>query len=392
MIPLLLTVSILLFCHYRYIDPEFNSRIGLFEKKMELLRQGLKIPAMSIAIAKNGKIVYTKGLGFADMENQIPATKHTTYRIASLTKTFSSTLILQLVDEGLIHLDDPVEKYGIFIKSSGIVRIRHLLSHTSEGEFPGEFYHYSGNFRHLATIAQVATGKSFMQLLIERIIKPARLKNTMPCKIDTILCEQYGIDYPEIVGNLAKPYLLDSLANLTNGSYPNYFGASAGLVSSVTDMARYAVLMDNYKFLKKETRRLTYIPAISIHGDTLPYSMGWFVNWFNGQKIVWHYGFWDCNSSMFIRIPEKKLSLIILTNTDKLSEPFPELENGNIFASPVAVEFCKLFLSDFKDINCTIPVQFFNSNYYFKLLPNNQFQHEKATNSRTSETEHSPDE
>ncbi|HEX8847823.1 MAG TPA: serine hydrolase domain-containing protein, partial [Pyrinomonadaceae bacterium] len=119
-------------------------RIARLETLLENLRQELKIPAYSAAIVKDQKVLWAKGFGYADVENKIPATEHTPYHLASLTKTFASTILMQLVQEGKIKLDDPVSKYGITLESDGVIRVRHLLSHTSEGN-PGEQYRYNGN-------------------------------------------------------------------------------------------------------------------------------------------------------------------------------------------------------------------------------------------------------
>ena len=118
-------------------QPSESARIARFETLLETLRQELKIPAYSAAIVKDQKVIWAKGFGYADVENKIPATEHTAYHLASLTKTFASTILMQLVQDGKIKLDDPVSKYGITLESDGVIRVRHLLSHTSEGN-PGE--------------------------------------------------------------------------------------------------------------------------------------------------------------------------------------------------------------------------------------------------------------
>src|SRR5687768_9701367 len=155
-------------------------RIARLEVLLENLRQELKIPAYSAAIVKDQKVIWAKGFGFADIENKIPATEHTPYHLASLTKTFGSTILMQLVQEGKINLDDPVSKYGINLESEGVIRVRHLLSHTSEGN-PGEQYRYNGNrFSELDKVVQRATGKSFAELLIANILDPLGMNETAP--------------------------------------------------------------------------------------------------------------------------------------------------------------------------------------------------------------------
>src|SRR6185295_10621248 len=104
----------------------------------------------------------------------------TAYHLASLTKTFASTILMQLVQEGKINLDDPVSKYGITLESNGVIKVRHLFSHTSEGN-PGEQYSYNGNrFAELDKVIEKATGKSFAELLIANILDPLDMNETAP--------------------------------------------------------------------------------------------------------------------------------------------------------------------------------------------------------------------
>jgi CubicO group peptidase (beta-lactamase class C family) len=93
------------------------SRLAQMETQLENLRHELKIPALSAAVVKDQKIVWAKGFGFADLENKIPATEHTPYHLASLTKTFTSTILMQLVQEGKIKLDDPVSNTALRSKA-----------------------------------------------------------------------------------------------------------------------------------------------------------------------------------------------------------------------------------------------------------------------------------
>src|SRR4029450_8742610 len=96
-----------------------TERLVPLEQTLDGLRQQLKIPAMSCARVKDQKVVWAKGLGYADLENKIRATKHTSYHLASLTKTFASTILMQLIQEGKVKLDDPVSKYGVLLDSEG---------------------------------------------------------------------------------------------------------------------------------------------------------------------------------------------------------------------------------------------------------------------------------
>lgn len=457
------------------------ARIARLETLLEGLRQELKIPAYSAAVVKDQKVLWAKGFGLADVENKIPATEHTPYHLASLTKTFASTILMQLVQEGKVKLDDPVSKYGVLLESDGVIRVRHLLSHTSEGN-PGEQYRYNGNrFAELDKVVQRASGKSFGELLIANILEPLGMNETAPNvprivgtkspgaadaaaegevkaavldimagfasgdvgQIERRLAPQHNgfqgeggfltsfIDAAElrdafkagfklkfevhdleaavygdtavstffmsgtvtppngtpraegpwrssfvwnkhdgtwklvhshrsainramitekhqqrfdaVVKTLAQPYALDREFKTTKISYPQGFSTSAGLMSTVLDMAKYDIAIDQNKFLTKETQQLAFTPARSTKGDELPYGLGWFTQNYKGTKLLWHYGYWTGNSSFILKVPERNLTFIIMANSDNLSRP-TSLGSGDALSSPVGMAFLKTFI------------------------------------------------
>jgi len=117
-----------------------KKRLEQFEKDIEASRESLKIPGISAVIVKDQKVLWTKGFGFADLENRVPATPDTLYSIASVTKTFASTLIMQLVEQGKLDLNEPISHYSSDFKDDS-VKIKHLITHTSSGT-PGEKFQY----------------------------------------------------------------------------------------------------------------------------------------------------------------------------------------------------------------------------------------------------------
>ena len=227
-------------------QPSDSARIARLETLLESLRQELKIPAYSAAIVKDQKVIWAKGFGYADVENKIPATEHTPYHLASLTKTFASTILMQLVQEGKIKLDDPVSKYGITLESDGVIRVRHLLSHTSEGN-PGEQYRYNGNrFAELDKVVERATGKSFAELLIANILDPLGMNETAP-NVPRIVSTKS----PNAAGQAAeaevKAAVMDIVAGFNSGNVDqierrlapqqNRFQGEGGFLTSFIDAA-----------------------------------------------------------------------------------------------------------------------------------------------------------
>ncbi|MFN2189930.1 MAG: serine hydrolase domain-containing protein [Candidatus Promineifilaceae bacterium] len=126
------------------IDPE---RLAALEDDLEELREILLIPGLSAAVVKDQELVWAKGFGFADLANKIPATPDTPYHLASVTKPIAATVIMQLVEEGLLDLEEPVSDFGVELESEGTINSRHLLTHTSSG-VPGTEHHYDGTTHH----------------------------------------------------------------------------------------------------------------------------------------------------------------------------------------------------------------------------------------------------
>src|SRR5262245_31767008 len=97
-----------------------------FEARMDQIRRDLSIPGLGLAIASGQRIVWARGLGFADVENSVAPTGATTFHLASLTKTYASTVLLELLEEGKLSLDDRVSGYGGNERGTGVVAMRTL--------------------------------------------------------------------------------------------------------------------------------------------------------------------------------------------------------------------------------------------------------------------------
>src|SRR5688500_3856821 len=87
--------------------PAQKKRLRSFEKRIDVLRSRLRIPARSVVILEKQRVLWIRGFGFADVEKRVPATPDTVYSLASLTKTFGATLIMQLLEQGNLDLDGP---------------------------------------------------------------------------------------------------------------------------------------------------------------------------------------------------------------------------------------------------------------------------------------------
>jgi hypothetical protein len=114
-------------------------------------------------------------------------------------------------------------------------------------------------------------------------------------------------------------------------------------MSTVLDMAKYDIAIDQHRFLKKETQELAFTPTKSTRGEDLPYGLGWFTTNYKGTKLLWHYGYWTGNSSFILKVPERNMTFIVMANSDNLSRP-TDLGSGDALSSPVGMAFLKTFI------------------------------------------------
>lgn len=117
--------------------PEVAANLQIIETWIESQLEYNNLPGLSVAIVYDQELVWKKGFGYADVEKRTPMTPQTLFRIASVTKLFTSTAIMQLRDQGKLRLDDPVEKYLPWFKINNrfpdapTITIHHLMTHTS---------------------------------------------------------------------------------------------------------------------------------------------------------------------------------------------------------------------------------------------------------------------
>jgi CubicO group peptidase (beta-lactamase class C family) len=312
-------------------DPNavLDEKLTQFEEYLADMRDEFGIPGMSVAIVKDQELLWAQGFGYADVEARRPATADTPYEIASLTKTLSSTILLQLVEQGKVDLDDPVSKYGVFIKGPGVIRVKHLLGHTSEWE-PGSLFLYNGGrYAYLQKVIERASGRPFAELMADTLLDPLGMSDSAPF----YLLDQPA--YQQIRTNLSKPYGYDR-------SYFTWFSTSGGFVSTVLDLAKFDIALDQDRLIRPETRALAWTAQALTSGEPPVYGLGWYVDEFQGTKIAWHQG-WDCFSHVYIKFLDQDYSLIVFTNSATLGE-FYSPEDVSVMRYPVALAFYKLFI------------------------------------------------
>jgi len=342
------------------LDDQAN-QLANFEAELEIIRQIGMIPGMSAAVVKDQQLIWAQGFGYADLDNQIPASQDTPYFLASVTKPFAAILLMQLVEQGKLDLTDPISEYGIQVGNPDVIQVRHILSHTSNGEKPGEKFQYNGDrFAELDLVFKPASGKSFSENLSEQIVEPIGMASTVPSPISRGdgLTGSYAIwlENYTLYRQQAEAYRLDQSYQLENGQCSEFFMPAAGLISTVTDLAKFDIALDQDHFLLPETKAKMFAPTISTTGQVLPYGIGWFSQDYEGLHMIWHYG-WQpgCSSTLYLKIPEENLTFLILANSDNLSRPY-RLGSGEVLPidSSVALAFYKAFVFEPK-YNLKIP-------------------------------------
>jgi len=325
--------------------------LNRLEAKVESLQEALRIPGLSAAVVKGGEVIWARGFGHADLEERIEATAETPYGLASVTKPFAAFLLMKKVETGELDLDTPAIDFGIDLGNEAFT-VRHLLSHTSEG-IPGSHYRYSGNrYSYLTTVIEQLYGDSFRAVLRREILGPLGMNDTAlnvgGCGLAYYL-SRLAADDPErafehVYRESAVPYAYDSDYEVYPVPGPSYANAAAGLISTVVDLARFAVAIDCDALVRPETKELMFTPTVLNSGEDGPYGLGWFTETYEDTQLVWHYGY-GAYSSLLLMVPDEDLTFIVLANTQNLSRPFGlGLEDVSVLASPFALAFFKEFV------------------------------------------------
>ena len=328
-----------------------------FERRIELIRQSLDIPGMSVAVLHRQEVILARGFGVVDLAKGTPASEHTPYPIASLTKTFAAAIIMRLVEAGKLDLDQPLSSYDPgyaqwcralkarnppwarnYNCDSERITVRYHLTHTAQGK-PGTAYAYNGSvFARLTAVIDALSPKGFKRAVEEDILDPLGMSDTALGAADP--------NKAGVIARMARPYRLDAdrkLTESTNLSLPlDYISTASGMISTVMDLAKYDVAIDRDQVYSPQARQQIWTATKSPTGQKFPYGLGWFV-WEPYTKFCWHYGWYpDAFSSLLFKMPDQQLTLILLACTDRASSVF-WLGDGD----PVRSAFVTAFLDCF---------------------------------------------
>jgi CubicO group peptidase (beta-lactamase class C family) len=323
-----------------------------FESYLELLRQQAGIPAISAAIVQNGEVVWERGLGFQNVDARIRATPDTPYPISNLSAALAATLILQCAEERRVFLDDPAATYGVSLPPPGVT-VRQLLTHADPTSGGDEFRYDPDRFAQLGRVVETCVPQPYRKTIAVRLLEFLAMKDSVPGRdvqdeaviTQNLFAASVQQRYADVLERTALPYKVDKKGRSSRNTElpPETLSASAGVVSTVRDLARFDAALDSALLVRDDTLAAAWTNAIGRDRLPMPTGLGWFVQKYNGQTIVWQFGqTTNAYSSLMLKIPAQRLTLILLANSDGLSSYF-DLASGDVTKSLFAVLFLRLF-------------------------------------------------
>jgi D-alanyl-D-alanine carboxypeptidase len=318
------------------IEVTTSGRADPVDRYISKQMQRQHIPALSLAVVKDGKIIKAKGYGLANLETHMPATPDTVYQLASVTKQFTATAIMLLVQDGKLTLDD---KISLYVEKGPDtwkeITIRHLLTHTSgikdylKGLLensredttpekiiqliaglplnfaPGEGWDYSNtNYLLLGKITHKVTGKPFHAFLTERVFKPLGMNATRLTSFEEVILKR------------AAGYVWTG-DKWQNSRYLNptvWDNGSGGMLSTVEDLAKWDAALYGNSILKESVKQQMWTAVRLQDGKTGDYGFGWGVVKVSGHRLVEANGGRSGTATNFARYVDDKVTIILLMN------------------------------------------------------------------------------
>jgi CubicO group peptidase (beta-lactamase class C family) len=318
--------------------------LSLFERYIDSLREQAGIPGMSGAIVQRGAIVWEHASGKQDVNGNVYASPATPYPIAGLSQVLGSTVLLEkCVDQGVLSTADPVVAWNPGFPEPRTT-IKDLLTHTAP--VVGGFRFDLARYAALTPVIQQCTGAQYSRVLATEILERFAMFDSVPSQtlatpspVDLQLFDNPTlVRYANVVNRMAVPYRVDRNGKASRGDYSAQpLDASTGVVSTVRDLAKFDAALSHGFVLSPEA-----LLAAWSADQGMPTGLGWFVQNYNGEPVVWQFGIVkDAYSSLIVKLPNRDTTFILLANSDGLSSRFA-LENGDVTTSLFAQLFLKL--------------------------------------------------
>ena len=299
----------------------------------EMQRQS--VPGVSLAVVMDGRPLFIKSYGFANLEHKVPVKPETIFQSGSLGKQFTAAGVMLLVEDGKISLDEKIGKYlGDIPASWSAITVRHLLTHTSgltdypqdfdfrrdytEAELlkiagqvalafaPGERWEYSNlGYMTLGVLIGKVTGKFYGEFLRERIFLPAGMTSARI------------INEADIVANRAAGYrVVDGEIKNQNWVSPSINTTADGsLYLSILDLVKWDEALTKRTLLGAASYDAIWSPGVLNSGAKTSYGFGWSLKAVKGGRLIEHGGAWQGFRSFISRYVNDKLTVIVLANS-----------------------------------------------------------------------------
>lgn len=327
-----------------------NAKVDEFVQA-ELTRQN--IPGLALVVQQDGKVVYSKGYGYASLQQALPATTEQRFQIGSISKQFVAAAVMLLVEEGKMALDEKIGTYlGAVPPEWNAITVRHVLSHTSglprdvdaaleaaartHGAYtneqvlailkdykpvtpPGAVYAYSNvGYQLMGVIIEKVTGSFYGEIIANRIFKPLGMTTARI------------IDFHDLAGS-ATGYRMENnkltpldMYNMPAGFQVYYRTGAGGIEMSALDLAKWDASLSTEKILKKSSIDQMWAAATVVDKGvdyTISYGLGWFMSDYNGHPKVYHSGGMAAFTTDYLHYTNDKLTVIVLTNLGMVSDP-----------------------------------------------------------------------
>jgi CubicO group peptidase (beta-lactamase class C family) len=296
------------------------------------------IPGLSVAVVTHGEVQWSSGYGQSDVENAVPASAETVYRLASVSKPITAVAAMQLAEQGKLDLDAPVQKYvAVFPQKPWPVTTRALLGHLAgirhyaEGEFestrhyntltealhlfqddplvqePGTKYLYS---TYGYTLVGVVVGTPFAEQVKKAVFEPAGMTGA---RVDDVF---------EIVAHRAQGYQKGPGGALQNSGLADtsYKIPGGGLCATAPDLARFTVALWNGTLVRPETRRQMFTSQKTRDGKRTGYGLGWALSGGRkGRTEVFHRGDQQRVTSLLYTQPDRGVAVVLFANLEGIA-------------------------------------------------------------------------
>ncbi|MEO8584545.1 MAG: serine hydrolase domain-containing protein [Acidobacteriota bacterium] len=306
------------------------------------------IPGLSMAVARDGRVVFSRGYGLADLENSVPATPDTVYRSASIGKSITATAAMKLVETSRLDLDQPVQgTCPAFPKKPWPVTARHLLTHTSGIRHyggprdieeqtstvhyksvadalapfkddpllfePGTKFSYSTyGYDVIGCVVEGAARMSFMDVIRTLVFAPAGMTHSRDDDPAAIIPNR-AAGYVRIDGSLRIAPHVDMSNRLPAGGY----------ATTAPDLAAFALNFIDCRLTSCATRDAMLKEVALANRDTVNYGLGWSIEEDKAGKVTGaasHGGSSPGASGILYIVPKRRLAVAILSNLESAPE------------------------------------------------------------------------